>query len=287
MKLTQIRDTLAVFEHGSIRSAGRHLGIAQPVITRSIRELENELGAKLFERHAKGVRLTKIGEAFVRRASVMYGELRRARDEVDQLKGRDVGQISAAFSTGSSISLLPSAFAAFHKRAPLAKVRLVESFFKPVEGDILSGEIDFYVGPFDASSATPQFSHERLFGNEGLVFARPGHPLSSARSLKELTDATWVRPALSGRGSEADFEEMFELQGLPRPNVVLDARSALITLLIVANSDLLTILPQQWRDFRITETLVHVLGIRDPLLRAPVCIVLLPPKCLTGPRGFA
>jgi DNA-binding transcriptional LysR family regulator len=48
MKLNHIRDVIAVAERGSLRSAARHLGIAQPAITRSIRELEHELGAPLF-----------------------------------------------------------------------------------------------------------------------------------------------------------------------------------------------------------------------------------------------
>ena len=52
MKLSQLRDVLAVSETGSLRAAGRHLGIAQPAITRSIRDIEQELGATLFERHA-------------------------------------------------------------------------------------------------------------------------------------------------------------------------------------------------------------------------------------------
>jgi LysR family transcriptional regulator of abg operon len=91
MKLSQLRDVVAVSETGSLRAAGRHLGIAQPAITRSIREIEHELGVTLFERHAKGVRLTDIGRAFVRRAESVQSELRRAEEEIAQLKGRLTG----------------------------------------------------------------------------------------------------------------------------------------------------------------------------------------------------
>lgn len=273
MKLNHIRDILAVAEHGGLRAAARQLGVAQPALTRSLRELEAELDVALFERHTRGVRLTRIGEAFVRRAAAMYAELGRARDEVEQLKGHDVGQICVAMSTGSGISLLPGVLGAFEKRAPHAVVRLIESFFAPVQDDLLVGVIDFYVGPFDASAATPQFASEKLFDNHGLVFARRGHPLSGARALRDLADAAWVRPALSGRGADADFEAMFESAGLPRPRVTLDARSALLTILAVANSDLLTILPRQWSDFAMTAGLVQALDVQDRLLRAPICIV--------------
>ena len=51
MKLNTLRDFLAVAERGGVRAAARHLGLAQPAITRSIHELEKELGVALFERH--------------------------------------------------------------------------------------------------------------------------------------------------------------------------------------------------------------------------------------------
>ena len=74
MKLTHLRDVVAVAERGSLRAAARHLGIAQPAITRSIREIERELGVVLFERRARGVVLTPMGEVFMRRALVMQNE---------------------------------------------------------------------------------------------------------------------------------------------------------------------------------------------------------------------
>ena len=69
MKLHQIRDLLAVADKGSLRAAARHLGLAQPSISRSIRELERELGVPLLERRARGTVLTPTGQRFAGRAS--------------------------------------------------------------------------------------------------------------------------------------------------------------------------------------------------------------------------
>ena len=69
MKLNQLRDIVAVAERGSLRAAARHLAVAQPALTRSVRDLERELGAPLFERRARGMSLTAMGVAFVRRAN--------------------------------------------------------------------------------------------------------------------------------------------------------------------------------------------------------------------------
>lgn len=272
MKLSQLRDVVAVAETGSLRSAGRLLGIAQPAITRSIREIEHELGATLFERHAKGVRLTEIGRAFVRRAESVQAEIRRAQEEIDQLKGRLTGEITIAVSTASAMSLLPKALLNFRKSYPDVVLKISESFFTPIERDLLNGRIDMYVGPFEQGGTGNSFIVEELFPNERRVVARRGHPLAGASSFAELADAYWLRPAVAERSTEGDFDRAFVEFGLPNPKIVLHSRSALITMLTVANSDLLTVLPQQWLDSPLTAPLVQAFNL--PAFRAaPICII--------------
>ena len=273
MKLSHIRDVLAVSESGSLRAAGRQLGVAQPAITRSIREIEHELGACLFERHAKGVRLTPIGEAFVRRASVVQNELRRAKDEVEQLRGQDVGQVSAVMSIAASIAILPRALAAFRKAHPAALLRVSEGLFQPVERDIIDGRIDFYAGALNAPVSDPRLVVERLFANQRLIVARTGHPLLKASSIEELGAAHWLRPALTDRSTEADFAGWLREMGLPSPKVVMHTRSALQTVLAVAASDLLTVVPRQWLELPELAGRLEALPAIPPVSAAPVCMV--------------
>ena len=133
MKLTHFRDLIAVVQTGSLRAASRHLGIAQPVITRSIRELENELGQALLERHSKGVSLTPVGERFVRRIEGVQAEVRRAKEEVIQWTGDHVGEVAIGLSPIAIMTLLPSAIATFNKRYPNAVTKITQSLFHPIE----------------------------------------------------------------------------------------------------------------------------------------------------------
>lgn len=272
MKLSHLRDVLAVAEQGSIRAAGRQLGATQPAITRSIREIEHELGVSLFERHAKGVRLTPMGQAFVRRAAAVQQEVRRAREEIDQLKGATTGEVSIALSTATIMSLMPRAMREFRKKFPDAVIKVHESFFQPVEQELLTGQIDFYVGPLDSTKGALQFQVEPLFENNRVIVGRKGHPLSGARSLEDLAGARWVRPTMSSHIVEGDFEEMFERAGLPRPNIVVNARSALIMVLAIIDSELLTVVPRQWIDLPLLAGFIEPLGL-PPLYAAPIAIV--------------
>lgn len=261
-------------EFGSLRAAGRHLGIAQPLITRSIREIEHELDASLFERHARGVRLTSIGKAFLRRAVIVQSELQRAREEVAQLKGGHTGQVSIALSAASSMAILPRMLSSFRARYPEALLKVTEGLFQTIEAEISAGEIDFYVGPFDqASSSSSQLTVEKIFDHRRFIVARRGHPLSEVRSISDLAEARWIRPALSTRRSEADFESILHEVGIVNPRIVMHTRSALATFISIINSDLLTVIPQQWLEFRPTADYLAMLNLTDFTGAAPVCIV--------------
>src|ERR1700760_1481398 len=106
MKLTQLTYAAAVAERGSLRAAARHLRIAQPAFSRSIAELERELGAPLFERRARGMVPTPLGQAFVRRATGILNDVRRAQDEFEQLRGNAVGSITVGLSIAAHLQLL-------------------------------------------------------------------------------------------------------------------------------------------------------------------------------------
>lgn len=271
MKLSQLRILVAVAQLGSLRAASRHLSIAQPVITRSIREIEHELGIALFERHSRGIRLTEVGRAFIRRAEGIQAEVRRAREEVEQIKGSLVGEVSVALSTAAAMGLMPRALADFRKRFPDATLKFRETFFGPIEKDLQSGSIDFFVGPYQ-SRKSAQFVVEELFVNRRLIVARRDHPLSNAASLHELADAQWVRQTLSSQTTEADFESMFRGAGLPPPKIAVHAQSALVTMLAIVHSDLLSVLPQQWINFPMMAPFVAALPI-PAFEAAPMCIV--------------
>eukprot|EP01031_Cornospumella_fuschlensis_P052953 gene52953-64686_t len=86
MKLHHLRNLVAVADASSIRGAARAQGLAQPAITRGLRDLEKELGVPLLERHGKGVSLNAYGQSFVVRARSILQDLERGRQEIEQLQ---------------------------------------------------------------------------------------------------------------------------------------------------------------------------------------------------------
>lgn len=272
MKLAQLRHFVAVAELGGLRRAARHLAIAQPAITRSIRDLEHELGATLFQRSALGMTLTPIGEAFARRSAAIQLELERARDEVQQLKGVSAGSVSIGLSTAPHVSMLPKVLTPFRRHFPDVRLRIAEGLFPALASDVLDGSIDFYIGPLSEEHVSGEFVVEKLFDNERVILGRRGHPLAQASRLSDLTGAQWVGTSVT-LSSEAELNPLFEEEGLPPPAIAVEAHSALSMIVVAASSDLLAMLPRQWLAFAATSRLLTHIEIDRPIKAPAICVV--------------
>lgn len=242
MKINQIKDALAVAQKHSFRSAARHLHTTQSAISRSISELERELGVVLFDRHARGAVLTPIGERFILRASSAMNELQRARDEVKQLQGELVGQIVACLSSGAQARLLPRGLPAFRQRHPEVHIEMIEAQYFAVETEIKKGTIDFYIGPEPSQGVDSDLVAEFFYENPLLLIGRRNHPLKNAKSLQDLQDAKWLGTTT---GLPDDVQVVFQNSNLSPPQVVMHCKTIHSIILGVMYSDVLAIIPAQ------------------------------------------
>ena len=271
MKLNALRDFLAVAEMGGLRAASRRLGIAQPAMTRSIQELEKELGVALFERSGKGVRLTPMGTTFMRRADAVRNELQKAKDEIDQLRGETHGRVCVCLSSAPHMALLPHVLRPFRARYPNVTLEIIDAVFPLVEARLKNGNVDCYVGP-TPERVSEELQVEKLFDNMRVILCRKGHPLAQARSLRALVDAEWLSTSITYKAEE-ELGPLFAMHGLPPPRLVLRAQSALSFLTTVPYSDLLTMLPAQWLRSPLSQGLLQQIKVAEDLPAPPICIV--------------
>lgn len=272
MKLHHLRDVVAIAERGGLRAASRHLQLAQPALTRSLAELERELGAPLFERHARGMAMTATGKAFVQRANAILHEVRRAREEVDQLHGGTRGSVAAALSIAAHMALLPKALRPFRARYPDVQLRVIEGIYPTLEGGLRDGSIDFYIGPEPGRPVPSDLLQEALFDNTRTVLARRGHPLAGATSLAELVGAEWATTSITLHAEE-EMGALFHLHGLDAPRLALQSQSALTLIVTLAYTDLLAMVPIQWMAFEPTVGILEAIPVREAL-PAPTIVLI-------------
>ena len=102
------------------------LGVSQPALTKSLHELEDIIGARLFDRHSRGVRPTAAGDVFVQTARRLLTELRRLDDQLDHLASPGGGTVALGALPVAAAGVLPGTLTRLKATHPDIKVRLQE-----------------------------------------------------------------------------------------------------------------------------------------------------------------
>lgn len=216
MKLHNLRDFVAVAQTGSLRAAARKLELAQPSLSKSIQQLETELGATLFERNARGATLTPAGKAFLHRAQAALNELKRGQGEVRQISSGTGGSVSMAVSAAVALSVLPDTIKAFSAKFPDAAIRIIPAQPGTMLPELRAGALDFAVGPRPSVPLGDDYSVELLMHNRRTIVCRKDHPLRKARRLRDLIGAQWLVSSATGMMA-TDHDQFFQSHGLDVP----------------------------------------------------------------------
>jgi DNA-binding transcriptional LysR family regulator len=180
--------------------------INQSAISRQIQILEEEYEVNLFERHARGVRLTPAGELLFCTVREMSFAADRARSEIDALQDLKRGHIKI-HSVESMISqVVPNALEKFHKQFPGVNFEVILSSSDAILAAVRQGEAD--LGVTFASPATPGVRTVYRTACQFRAIMRPDHPLASQRDLSVADLVAWsVGVSPRPTGSRQLFDE--------------------------------------------------------------------------------
>ena len=273
MKLNQLRDLIAIAEHGSLRAAARALDLSAPALVKSINGLEAELHVPLLVRSSRGVALSEYGKRFLHRARLIDAETRKAADEIAELRGQFEGAISVGASPTPSITLLPDVLLQFRRRFPTVRVNIVGGLYHTHLSSIRAGAMDLALGPIPDAGLDAAFRTEGLFLNDVVIAARKGHPLAGARSLRDLAGCEWILTGPDTQGPGAAIFDAFRRHGLEPPRRVIqcDITWTLHTLLL--ESDLLCALPRHLLEREPLSALLRAVEVREELPRYMVSLI--------------
>lgn len=180
--IQQIRCFLAVSEELHFGRAAERLHMAQPPLSRTIKQLERELGVQLFERNTRSVRHTASGQALVGPALEVLEALRKAAATVKAADGGEVGLIRIAFAGVSTHRLVASLARAVRSERPGIELELSsQNFAQPAMKRLVHGDCDIALGRWDV---LPADVAARVVQDDSLVMALPDtNALAGCRSL--------------------------------------------------------------------------------------------------------
>ena len=192
MELHQLRYVCAIADTGNFSRAAERCQVAQPSLSQQVLKLEEDLGAKLFDRLGRSVRVTEAGRAFIPRARAILEQIDVARSSVAAKNSDLRGSIAVGVIPTVAPYLMPTYTAAFAKKYPDAKLRIVEE----TTSVLLEGLRDLSI---DVAILALPLRHKDLelfpIRTEPLFAAlKRDHPRASAKSLalKDLRGESFV-----------------------------------------------------------------------------------------------
>ncbi|TAH40952.1 MAG: LysR family transcriptional regulator [Betaproteobacteria bacterium] len=145
--LRQLRAFIAVARTGSFTLAAESLFVTQSALSGLIKELEQSLGVRLFDRSTRRIQLSDVGRGIYPLIDKILLDLDGVLDEVANLKALKTGVVRVAAPQLMACTLLPEVIAAFGKDFPNVHIRLIDCAVESVASRVFSGEVDFGVGP--------------------------------------------------------------------------------------------------------------------------------------------
>jgi DNA-binding transcriptional LysR family regulator len=186
VEIRQLRAFVAIAETGTFTAGAMRVHVTQAAISMQIRQLESEIGARVFVRAPRHVILTEAGEQLLRRARHILREHDAAVDEIAELAGAERGRLRIGSASAMVLTeQLPSILKELRKQHPAAEIAVTSGTSEVLVDQILAGEVDiaFVSLPVDVRG----IKTERLSADQLVAIASPRHRLAKQRTISAYT----------------------------------------------------------------------------------------------------
>ncbi|MET8995968.1 LysR substrate-binding domain-containing protein [Amycolatopsis sp. NPDC004169] len=234
----------ALSGQGSVVGAAAALHVTQPVVTRSLQDLERILGVTLYERGPRGIRPTEFGAAFTEYARSALAQMTQASRHLQEIADATRGHVVIGTHLAGSNLLLPRAIAHVKQGRPALRIVVREATPGALLEDLVAGKIDFVVGRL--ATVPPEGTTQQTLHAETIrVVARSGHPLAERTEipLGELIAYPWVLPGVE-TALRAELEEFFHRNDVSLPPDRVETTAFLTIRQLLVETDTVATLPE-------------------------------------------
>jgi len=265
LKTRQLLLLIALDDHRNIHRAAEALHMTQPAASKQIKDLEEMLDVKLFERLPRGMEPTMFGETMVRHARMALTSLALAHDDIVALKAGLAGQVEVGTIMTPAMALLPRAIAKVKTQAPMLRIGAQVETSNILLDKLQHGTLDFMIGRILEKDNSAGLIYEELIEEPACAVVRVGHPLleQSALELKDLGDKAWILPP-HGSILRHRFDMMFRRAGLDIPVNVVDTTALLLITALLQQTDMLHVMPVEVAQYYASLNVLGILPIELP-----------------------
>jgi DNA-binding transcriptional LysR family regulator len=281
--LRDLHVLLAVVERGSMARAARDLAVSQPVVSKTIADLEHTLGVRLLDRSRNGVTPTPYGRALLKRSTAAFDELRQGVKEIEFLTQPTAGEVHVGALAAMLAGLLPVAIAEMRLKNPHVAIRATPMLTNPQLYDHLHDRaVDFIIGRIVRRPLHKDLHAEILFEEPLFVVCGMQSDWAGRRkiAMADLMDEPWVLPQAGTEVSDL-IADAFHASGLDTPDTAVVCSSIEMIWSLLATGQFLAVLPLSLLRFGVQRDAVKTLPIKLSVEPRPVGIVTLKNRTLS------
>ncbi len=248
MELRQFTYVNMTAECGSFTKAAARLFISQPALSNYIGKLEEELGAKLFDRSVSPLRLTYAGEQYLKRAKAILSQIDDMDRELRDITHHQQGRIRLGFPSERIIHMLPLILVPFKERYPGIEVEVATGPANRLTESLRTGDVDFVMLPTwmkQKDIAQVKITEEELFVVAAKGYLKEEHFLDREKKVvnwKELVKLP-VITLNKGHALRSSVDVLYQNTGI-RPNIYMESHSNMLSYRLAASGLGFAIVPE-------------------------------------------
>jgi DNA-binding transcriptional LysR family regulator len=284
LRLRDLHVLMAVAQAGSMSKAARQLAISQPVISKTITDLEHMFGIRLLDRTSHGVEPTLYGRALLRRGLAVFDELRQSVKEIEFLADPGSGELRVGSTEAMITGMLPVIIKRLKNRHPRLTFEVPHTIAGAQAFQALrERSLDLFIGRVPVPVTDQDLATEILFDDPQFVVTGVGRGRVFRRTIElaEVIDGPWVMPSMDS-GAGAVVAETFRACGLEPPRAEIICNSLVMSSALIEEGRYLGVFPASVLRFAAKRFRVRALPINLPALPRPVGITMVKGRTISA-----
>ena len=243
IRLRHLHTFVAVAQQGTLGRAAETLNLSQPALSKTLNELEQLTGTRLFERGRLGAQLTLVGEQFLTHAVKVLDALNSAGQALNRKEGLNNDIVRIGALPTAALGILPTVIGQFHKQQKDITLQVATMNNTMLLAGLKSGEIDIGIGRMSDPELMSGLHYELLFLESLKLVVRPGHPLLQETVTLSRVMEWPVVVSPKGTVPRQNAEALLQSQGCKMPAGCIETLSASLSRQLTEDFDYVWFVP--------------------------------------------
>ncbi|MGS6599050.1 LysR substrate-binding domain-containing protein [Klebsiella pneumoniae] len=243
IRLRHLHTFVAVAQQGTLGRAAETLNLSQPALSKTLNELEQLTGTRLFERGRLGAQLTLVGEQFLTHAVKVLDALNSAGQALNRKEGLNNDIVRIGALPTAALGILPTVIGQFHKQQKDITLQVATMNNIMLLAGLKSGEIDIGIGRMSDPELMSGLHYELLFLESLKLVVRPGHPLLQETVTLSRVMEWPVVVSPKGTVPRQNAEALLQSQGCKMPAGCIETLSASLSRQLTVDFDYVWFVP--------------------------------------------